>query len=243
MSDKKDYQALYLKYKTKYLDLKNSGGASSTRSKSPNASKPARITYSTKFDRLNDYSPDYTNAESECNKVYANTPDKKCKHEEIIKTYEDIKYTQLESEYSIYIKNYPEILSRIDKAAIKWADFIKKSMEENRTCKAKIFRLSTCDNFDNYINYSDSKTTNLRSQLIYDYTNEKIRFSNNVNLKPELFVDFLDVVTSPNYEDYIKNPSKLIIQSELPFKPTNDKENDIKNLFIQYSTFKKYRFI
>ena len=261
MSDKKDYQALYLKYKTKYLDLKNSGGAaiiiasrsksptrsssrsrsisrSPTRSTSPIAQNPAQIAYKTKFAKITDNSPNYKYAETECNKVYANRPDKKCKPEEIIKTYEDLMYTKLQSEYSIYIKNYPEILSRIDKAAIKWADFIKKYMEENRTCKTKFLASLRCENFNNYKSNSSSK-----NKLIYKYNNKKIDFLKEFNLKPELFVNFLDAVTSPNYEDYIKNPSKLIIQSELPFKPTNNKDNDIINFYIHYSTFKKYKFI
>ena len=258
MSDSKNYHALYLKYKKKYLDLKNGGGAgaiiatrrlssnkkSSSRSSSSSSSsrssssRPTQIAYKTKFGTIVDKENNYKLAETECNKACANIPNKTCKPEEIVKTYEDIMYSQLEGEYSNYIRKYPELLSRINNAAVKWSEFIKKDMDENKTCKTKFLASLRCENFNNYKSNNSSG-----NKLIDKYNAKKISFFNDLNLNSGLFVDFLDVVTSPNYEEYIQMPSKLIIQSELPFKPTNNKDDDIINFYIQYHDFKKYGFI
>lgn len=251
ISNDKDYQALYFKYKTKYLDLKNSGGArftansslSRTRRKSPSSPKskslPKPIVYKTKFDTLSNNGTNFTNSANTC----FNNIGRTCTPEEIIKTYENLMYDHLKDKYSEYITKYPELLAKINKAASEWAEFIKKEMNENKTCKTKMFASLRCDNFTNYASKNSSG-----NKLIAKYNAKKISFFNNIKLKPDLFVDFLDVAISPNYEQYIQNSSKLIIQNELPFKPTNINKNeiveyDIMKFYTHYDNYKNKGFI
>lgn len=258
ISDDKDYKELYLKYKKKYLDLKNGTGggfvaprkSTSSKSSSKSSSYSSRPygsvstispnPYNTKFGKIDDNENNYKISEKICNKECSNIPDRKCTPEEIIKTYEYLKYDQFKKIYNDYVIKYPELLSRINNLASEWAEFIKKEVNENKSCKSKILASLRCDNFNNF---KSARGDSSKEKLMEKYNAKSKSFFNGKNLNPNLFIEFSLVVTSPDYEQYIQNPSKLIIQSRLPFKPTENKDADIMTLYNNFYDYGRQGFI
>ena len=158
MDANKDYYALYLKYKAKYLALK-SGGAiivarrlansskkrSSSSSSSSSSNKPIIPTFKTKFGVIDSNDSRYTYVTEQCKKQFPNEPDKICTSEEFINTFNVLMAAQLRLDYADYASKYQELLLRINEATKEWANVIKKAVDENKACKSKIIGFRCTD--------------------------------------------------------------------------------------------------
>lgn len=233
MDPNKDYYALYLKYKAKYLALKT-GGAETKIYYLNKKGKPKDHPYTFYLGQTGEIEKDsvqYRNEQYECSRGKS----RECNEDEVIKFYDDKifnnpEYTKI---YNSYPSRYRSFIEKLNKGAIEYIRFVKEQIKKNKDCvSSSMFTLTnrvSCD---------------AKMETIFKSDNRKLLEKLNDEAKTHLESLGYKITWYTIYkyflEDMLKNPTKYdndpsLVISRKPFDPTNMSKGEIyKNIISQY---------
>ena len=253
MESNKDYYALYLKYKSKYLALKTGGAESyevkskikiKTKDQSNDSITITNTFYKTKAGDLKKDDSAYNAIKSDCKQQR----NRECTIDEIIQQHEDNifknpKYLKMVEEYP---KKYPELIETLKKQTQGYINFILEEIKKNEEChKKKFFGIGCEKKFSDAIAkkpiyYTDDFHRKLNNRG-YDWLTAN--GYNSSKWSAFKFRSFADIYK--NIEIYKKNP--LMSLSYLPLDPINlinmSQEEVIKKYASLYNTYKDVEYI
>ena len=216
MDNTKDYYALYLKYKAKYIALKTGGAEIVVKTLNRNGRKDTPVDfYKTQIGEIEKGGSYYDDLARTCrgNKGVL------CNEDEVIKTHEDAifndkEYTRI---YNSYPGNYANLISKINKGAEVYIQFIRDQIKKNKDCLAKSMLGFGCDS---------------KIETIYKENNYKLRnkleeeagiFLKSQGFNIQWYTSFSYIIEK--FDKYDKDP-KLVIKN-LPFDPTGMQKGEI----------------
>jgi hypothetical protein len=228
MESNKDYYALYLKYKSKYLALKTGGAESYVVKKDTKGKDKTTTLYKTKIVDIEKTHSLYIKHAESCEEQ----KNRECNEDEVIQVFEDSilknpDYIKIAEEY---VAKYPEIMEKIKKQAQEYVNFVSDETKKNKDCNAKTLFGLGCEK-----NFSDVKD-NLNHAFRHKLQEKGEKWLKE-KAYPDIFRAFDDVYK--NLESYEKDPMKCV--QSIPFNPTGmSKDELVKEIWKQTNQIKGF---
>jgi hypothetical protein len=216
MDNTKDYYALYLKYKAKYIALKTGGAEIVVKNLNRNGRKDTPVDfYKTQIGEIEKGGSYYDDLARTCRETKRSV----CNEDEVIKTYEDSifndkEYTRI---YNSYPANYANLIGKINKGAEVYIQFIRDQIKKNKDCLAKSMLGFGCDAKIETI-YKENNYK-LRSKL----EEEARKFLSSQGFNIDSYHSFGSIIEK--FDKYDKDPKLAIVN--LPFDPTGMQKGEL----------------
>jgi hypothetical protein len=236
MDNNKDYYALYLKYKSKYIALKTGGAETLVRQLNVKGkgNKPV-VFYKAQTGEIEKDGYQYKQLASDC-KLNKKA---ECNEDEVVKTFDDLRFNNNEytKVYNSYPSNYKSLIETINKGAEVYVQFIRDEIKKNKDCIDNSLLKSGigCDAKIESIYKGNELNYKLRTKL---FTKAK------EYLKSQGFnLDWFHEISSilKDFNKYDKDPKLAIVL--LPFNPTGMEKGELyKNIDFSYKMYKNMGF-